>query len=535
MKTRLLSRASIRATGLAVACALVAPALHAQTLVVLRSVAEAPRLDPHRDTTHAGGEVLTLLTDSLVSVDQDLQTVKPHLAESWTISADGKTYVFRLRKDVKYCSGRGMTARDVVGSLERWRDPATRSSTKFRIASVNTIRATDDYTVEMKLHKPDNELLLQLSTHFASIIDVEQAAQLKDEFGVTAFNGVGPFCFERWIPRQEVVIRRHEAYRWGPPQFDNKGPAKVERIQFKAVPEESTLAATFMSGGGMATSALADWAKDKVRTQPNVAFTQGRAVGFSPTLFLRVSKPPLNDPLVRRALVMGIDRPKLAKAVWGSSAVPAWTYSAPTTRDAEPSLEKLALKYDKAAAQRMLDEAGWKPGPGGVRVRGAEKLSFVLYAQDLPQWRNALGAVHGMWREIGVDLQLKLWEPAVAFSKLTAPEWDITLFNNIHISTGDALNGAFHSKNLGGSNRIGYQDAETDRLLDAAREALTEDERRKLYRQVQERLITQQPVIPLYNDQRQIFYNKTMVKGVKGFGMYGIMMYKALDIEVIRK
>ena len=530
MKSHTLPRPLLAALMLSLA----ATAAGAQTLVVLKSAAEAARFDPHRETSHAGGEALTLLTDSLVSIDQDLKTIKPHLAQSWTISPDGKTYLFKLRNDVKYCSGRGMTAKDVVGTLERWRDPATRSPTRFRIASIDTVRVVDDYTVEMKLLRPDNEILLQLGTHFGSIIDVEQANELKENFGVTAFNGVGPFCLEKWTPRQEVLLKRHDAYRWGPPQFDNKGPAKVERIQFKSVPEESTLAATLMSGGGMITSALADWAKEKVRTQPNMAFTQGRAVGFSPTIYLRVSKPPLTDPLVRRALAMAIDRPQLAKAVWGKGALPAWTLSAPTMRDADPSLERLALKYDKQAAMGLLDEAGWKPGAGGVRTKNGEKLSLTVYAQDLPQWRNALGAVQGMWRAVGVDMQLRLWEPQVAFSKLVGPEWDVTLMNNIHISTGDTLMAAFHSRNIGGSNRVGWKDAETDRMIEAARETLSDDERSKLYRQVQERIMAGQPVIPLYNDQRQAFYNKNMVKGVKGFGTYGIMLYKALDIEVIR-
>lgn len=512
------------------------PAVLAQgkTLLVLKGPAEAARLDPHRDSSFPTAEYTTLLTDSLVSIDADLKTVKPHLAQSWTITPDGKTYLFKLRTDVKFCSGRPMTSKDVVGTFERWRDPATRSPSRFRIASLESIRAVDDHAVEMKLSHPDNEFLLQIGTHFGGIIDPEQAAELKDNFGVTAFNGVGPFCLEKWVPRQEAVLKRHDAYRWGPPQFDNKGPAKVERIVFRTVPEESTLTSTLLSGGGMLTSTLPDWAKEKVLTNPAIAHTVGRAVGFSPTLHLRVSKPPLTDPVVRRALTMAINRPLLATAVWGKGALPAWSMVAPTVRDADPTLDRLAFQYDKAGAAKMLDDAGWKMGPGGVRVRNGEKLSLIIYGQDLPQWRNALGAIHGMWRDVGVDLQLRLWEPQVAFAKLASPEWNLTIYNNIHISAGDGLGNAFHSKNIGSSNRTGWSDPETDRLLDAARQSLSDQERAKLYREVQERLLAAQPVIPLYNDQRQTFYNKSMVKGVKSFGTYGVMLYKALDIEVIR-
>jgi peptide/nickel transport system substrate-binding protein len=526
----------IAAAALASAALLAVAPVHAQgkTLLILKGPNEAARLDPHRDMTVPVAEYTTLMTDSLVSIDADLKTVKPHLAQSWTISPDGKTLVFKLRQDVKYCSGRPMTAKDVVGTFERWRAPATRSPSRFRIASLDTIRAVDDHTVEMKLARPDNEFLLQIGTHYGGIIDPEQAAELKDNFGVTGFNGVGPFCFEKWTPRQEMVLKRHDAYRWGPPQFDNKGPAKVERIVFRYVPEESTLIATLLSGGGMLTSTMPDWAKEKVLANPAIGHTVGRAVGFSPTLHLRVTKPPLNDVLVRRALAMAINRPQLATAVWGKGSLPAWGLAAPTVRDADPKLDRLAFQYDKAGAGKMLDQAGWKMGPGGVRMRNGEKLTLVVYGQDLPQWRNAMGAIHGMWRDVGVDVQLRLWDPQVAFAKLASPEWNVTIYNNIHVSAGDALANEFHSRNIGSSNRTGWKDAETDRLLDAARETQSETERARLYRELQERLLAAQPVIPLYNDQRQTFYNKSMVKGIKAFGTYGVMLYKALDIEVIR-
>lgn len=96
------------------------------TLVVLREI-DADRYDPHKVTAFAAGEVIYMMTDTLVSLDWDQKTIRPGLATSWTVSEDGKLYTFKLRDDVTFCDGRKMTAEDVVYSLKRWIDPATRS------------------------------------------------------------------------------------------------------------------------------------------------------------------------------------------------------------------------------------------------------------------------------------------------------------------------------------------------------------------------------------------------------------------------
>jgi len=99
-------------------------------LVILREV-DADRYDPIRTTSISTAEVVYMMADTLVSVDFDMKTVKPGLAESWTISPDGMTYTFKLRGDVKFCDGRPMTADDVVYSFKRWIDPANHSPAAF--------------------------------------------------------------------------------------------------------------------------------------------------------------------------------------------------------------------------------------------------------------------------------------------------------------------------------------------------------------------------------------------------------------------
>ena len=101
------------------------------TLVVLRSY-DADSYDPARSTARSAGEVMYMMADTLTSMDWDMRTVRPGLAKSWTVSEDGRLYTFALRDDVTFCDGRAMTSEDVVYSLTRFADPATRSPVRWR-------------------------------------------------------------------------------------------------------------------------------------------------------------------------------------------------------------------------------------------------------------------------------------------------------------------------------------------------------------------------------------------------------------------
>jgi peptide/nickel transport system substrate-binding protein len=104
MNKKNLALAAVVLAGVALAGVLAATAASAQTITIVREV-DSDRYDPHRSTARGASEVLFMIADTLVSLDYDMKTIKGGLAESWTESADGLTYVFNLRKDVHYCDG----------------------------------------------------------------------------------------------------------------------------------------------------------------------------------------------------------------------------------------------------------------------------------------------------------------------------------------------------------------------------------------------------------------------------------------------
>ena len=98
------------------------------------------------------------------------------------------------------------------------------------------MRATDPYTVEYELEEPFSELLLQLTMFTNVIHNKESVEALGKDYGIKGADGTGPWCFESWQPRTEIVLKRHDAYKWGPSMYKNKGPVKFEKLVIKIVP-----------------------------------------------------------------------------------------------------------------------------------------------------------------------------------------------------------------------------------------------------------------------------------------------------------
>src|SRR5437879_1232731 len=219
----------------------------AQTMNMMKSL-DAPHYDAQRTTWGPTSDIVNMFQDTLVAMDWDGKTPIPYLASSWTVSADGKLYTFKLRDDVSFCSGKKMTADDVVYSFRRLTSVELKAPLAWRAGELKDIRATDPSTVEYELAEPYSDLLLNLTMFTTTIHNRESVEKLGKDYGVKAADGTGPWCWESWQPRTEIVLRRHDAYKWGPSMYRNKGPVKFEKLSIKIVPEDSSRLAAMMSG-----------------------------------------------------------------------------------------------------------------------------------------------------------------------------------------------------------------------------------------------------------------------------------------------
>lgn len=521
-------RRTLSAAVAAVALAAAAPSA-AQTLTLMRNI-DAPHYDPARTSAGATSEVVFLVGDTLVGLDYDLKTVTPLLATSWTVSADGKLYTFKLRDDVTFCSGRKMTASDVAFSLNRVLDKEIRSPFAWRMGSVKEIRAVDATTLEYELETPFSELLLQLTNFHATVLNPENVAALGKDFGVKGFDGTGPYCFQSWEPRNQIVATRHEAYRWGPPLYANRGPAKYQRVVWRIIPEEAARLAAMASGQIDMSYSMPDQYLPQISKMPNLEILRPAADLRLIYFGFKTSRENLSDVRVRTALSMAIDRKQIVDAIYFGNGEPASTYLHPKTPDFDPATPTHLGRFDPAVSARLLDEAGWATGPDGFRYKDGKKLTLLLYGFAGGRSPKVGEAVQGFWRKIGVDLQLQMWDGTIAFSKMAQQDFDIWSIAFPYSSAGDALRLYFHSSNIPTPNRMNWKDAETDRWLDAGVAALDPKARFEAFAKVQ-RIVHENALwAPLVHEGLALVINKR-VKNARAHHVYTSMIYKALDVS----
>ncbi len=501
----------------------------AQTLNMMKSI-DAPHYDAQRTTWGPTSDIVNMFQDTLVALDWDGKTPIPYLARSWTVSPDGKLYTFRLRDDVTFCSGKKFTAEDVVYSFKRLTSPEIKGPFAWRAGTIKDLRAPDPYTVEYELAEPFSELLLQL-TMFTNVIHNKDSVEaLGKDYGVKSADGTGPWCFESWQPRTQIVLKRHDAYKWGPSMYKNKGPVKFEKLVIKIVPEDSSRVAAMMAGQFDITHQFPAQFIAQARAAPMLQVHPAKP-NFQLLYFgYKISRPMVADKRVREAMSIAINRAEIAKGILLGNAEPAYTIVDKDALDHDPKTMGI-IKEDIERARKLLDEAGWKPGADGIREKDGVKLAPKVYYTANANSARVGEAILGYMRRIGVQWMVQPWDSTIAAAKMAEQDYEIWSVTVPYLSAGDLMNIYFDSRNIPTPNRMNYKDAETDEWLRLGRAALTEADRAKYYALVQQKVMQEHLWMPVLNINMDEVVNKK-VKGARPHMIYQNTFYKGLDASL---
>jgi peptide/nickel transport system substrate-binding protein len=515
------------ATGLAVVTiAVAASAAHGQTLRMMKSL-DAPHYDGQRTTWSPTSDIVNMIQDTLVALDWDGKTVIPYLAKSWQISEDGKTYTFKLRDDVQFCSGKKFTSADVIYSFKRLLDPDTKAPLKWRAGNVKELRAPDPYTVEYELNEPFADLMMNLVSFTMAIHNQESVQKHGKDYGTQAADGTGPWCFESWQPRTEIVLKRHDAYKWGPSMYQNKGPVKFERLSIKIVPEDSARVAAMMGGQFDVTHQIPLQFIDQVKRAPMLEVQEAKPNFQLMYYGYKSNRPMVSDPRVREAMNIAINRAEIVKGIMLGNAAPAYTFIDEAALDFDPAT-KTFIKEDAERAKKLLDDAGWKVGADGFRYKDGVKLSPKVLFTQVSYFGRVSEAIQGYMRKIGVEWNVIGYDSTIAFAEMSKQDYEIWTVTFPYVSAGDLLNYYFDSANIPAPNRMNWKDAQTDEWLKAGRASLTDADRTKYYGLVQRHVTEQHLWMPVMNVAMYTTSNKKL-KGVRPHMLYQNTFYKGLD------
>jgi peptide/nickel transport system substrate-binding protein len=513
--------------ALALALASVIPATQAQTITFAKAL-DSPHYDSQRTTWSPTSDVTHMIQDTLVALDWDGKTPVPLLAKSWTVSPDGKLYTFKLRDDVQFCSGKKFTAQDVIYSFNRQKDPATRAPYAWRAGKIKELRAPDPYTVEYELVEPYSDLLVQLTMFNNSIHNKDSVEALGKDYGLKGIDGTGPWCWVSWQPRTEMVLKRHDAYKWGPPIYKNPGPVKFEKMVIKIVPEDSSRLAAMMSGHFDVTQHFPGQFIEQAKKSPVLKVEEAKP-NFQLNYYgFKITRPLVSDRRVREAMSIAVNRADIVQAVTLGQSEPSLTYIHPEALDFAPSTKGI-VKEDVARANRLLDEAGWtKRDKDGIRTKDGVRLAPVVYVPHVTIFPRIAEAIQGQMRKIGVDWQITTLDSTIMPAKLSSQDFDLWTVTVPYLSAGELMNFYFDSSQMPVPNRMNWKDAATDEAIRQGRVALTDADRAKGYQRAQEIVMKEHLWIPVMNSKMYLVTNKKL-KGTRAHMLFQYSWYKGLD------
>ena len=464
---------------------------------------EPQSLDPQIATGVPEHHVISALMEGLVLKDRKTLLPKPGVAESWDISDDGRVYTFKIRDNARWSNGDSLTANDFVWSWWRALQPALGNLYAYMLFPIENAqeyyegaltdfskvgaKALDENTLQVTLNHP-TPYFLQLLDHY-SLFPVHQ--ETIEKFGAADERGTrwtyagnlvgnGAFTLDEWEINRKILVKKNKNY-W---DFDN---VDLNEIVFLPIDNMVTEERMFRAGQLHVTSSLP---ADKIATYKEIDDSPMRISPYLGTYFYRINVdvPHLQDPRIRRALAMAIDRVNLVEKITKGGQIPAYAMTPPGTMGYFP---ESSLQYDPERARKLLSDAGY---PNGKDF----PITEILYNTNEGHRKIAI-AIQEMWKKnLNIDIQILNQEWKVYLDSESAGEYQISRAGWIgdYVDPNNFLD-MFICE--GGNNRTGWCNEEYDDLiLKIAPATKSHKERLEIFQKAETMLLDDMPVIPIY-------------------------------------
>ncbi|MDB4950513.1 MAG: ABC-type transport system, substrate-binding protein [Gemmatimonadetes bacterium] len=465
--------------------------------VIYLSDREPDNLNPLTFDSSPAFQVVHLLFRALARRDSTLSHYVPDLLERWEPGTAPNTLVLHVRHGLKWHDGVPVTAQDVVFTIQMQQSAKIASPRKNDVQPVKSVSARDSFTVDVALDRPGistvNALLevVPVPKHLLEKVD---PAQMRFAPFSTRPVGNGLFRFEKWDRGQQLVVSANADAPEGRPALD--------RVVMRFVPDVNAAMTDLLAGNGDGMKVPAD---QKARTRGIRTATLYNAPRVRPAwIAWNVAKPPVDDPRVRRAVAMAINRPDVVQRVFGAEGEALLTPLPPRLAEHDPGVHP--LPYDPVRAGAALDSAGWKDtNADGIRDKGGRPLRLTVeYNSGDQNRRDALVAMQATLHQVGVDLQLQPYESTTWVERLRHRDFQGSFWG---WGWGPGVLGPnavviWSSKSIppNGANFAGYANPKLDQLLDAVVVESDPAKAKQLWTQIEQTVVDDAVYLPIYLD-----------------------------------
>lgn len=439
------------------------------------------------ESIKAGIQVL----ENLVIFGKNSMDVEPQLAESWTVSDDGLTWTFKLRKGVKFHDGTPFNAKAVYDSFARVIDKnhpfynfGKWKYVNMSLGMVNEIKIIDDYTIALVTHKPYAPLLNNLALWLCPILSPKAMEQYKDQIGLNPV-GTGPFKFVKWVKDDQIILERNDDY-WGE-------KAKLDRIILKSIPEPSARLMALQSGTVDIADDLDPDSINLVKKEAKLAIIERPSINVG-YLAMNNEKPAFKDARVRQAINHAIDKATLIKTIFQGLAIPAKNPFPPSIWGYNDSIKD--YEYSPEKAKRLLAEAKFDTN------MEIELWAMPVSRAYMPDPVKTAELIQAYLAAAGIKAKIVRQEWGAYIEKTGSGMHDMMMFGWLggNADPDNFLYGllsADMAKTTPAANVAFWKNAEYTEICLKAQKVFDKGERAKLYMKAQEIFHADAPWVPL--------------------------------------
>ena len=450
-----------------------------------------------------------MLFETLIDITAD--GYKPCLAEKWDISPDGKVYTFTIRKGVKFSDGEPCDAHAIKANFDAIIENQKRHSWLEMMRLLQKVEAPDAQTFRIVMSEPYYPMLTELGvTRPFAMISPKAMKNGSTKDGVAAYIGTGPWVLKQSVTDEYAIFERNENY-WGE-------KPKLKRIIVKVIPDNQTRIMALEKG-----EIDLIWGKNMLDADALNKYRSSKKFDIKlsePTstrqILLNTTNPVLKDVRVRKALQHATNREAIAKGIFHELETPAHTLYAPSVPYCNIGLKP--YEYDMKKAASLLDEAGWKTNPDGVRMKDGQPLQLtLLYNSNSVTEKNIAEYLQNEFGKLGMKITIGGEEEQSYRDNMKNGKFDM-VFNICWGTPYDPQSSllAMRQRVYGDyAAQLGLEDkAELDKIITAIPTTTNVAERQKLYTQVLTRLHDDAVYLPLTFECNKALY----VKNLKGVG-----------------
>jgi peptide/nickel transport system substrate-binding protein len=453
---------------------------------------EAGELDPHKITTNTTSLYARALYEALTKVDV-AGNISGVLAEKWEQSADGKSYTFTLRSGVKFHDGTDFNAEAVKWNVERVMNPATRAFHKSEFDGVSGVEVLGSSSIRINLADPDVSFPNRMSGKAGQMISPTAAQKWGDDYA-THPSGTGPFQLVEWVKDDHLALARFDAY-W---RKDDQGVQLpyLERLVYKPIPDATVRGLALQTKQVELVDSVLPSDLASLKADPDIVVVEGpgnvKSIGFN------LSKPPFATKALRQAVAWSFEPESINKAIFFGIGKPGTYMLPPTSWAYDP--KGAFYKRDLAQARAKLAEGGQ---PGG--------FSFTLVLNNATIETQEAQALKAQLAEAGITMEVMPLANSVHMTRRIAGDFEASLADlPPGIDPHDVLS-RLSSQNSGNVYR--YSNPTIDDLLTRGRTTPNQQERQKVYAQIQQIELDDAPILAVQMDADL----KLMQKRVQGY------------------